>query len=137
MKLQVAIDLLSTADALTLLNKVAEHVDVIEVRLLGHIGLQSHDVAANGGDGLIQYGLTPADNEHGSTFFGDPLGGGQADAFATTGDDSYFAFQRRSHRVLQFCDDRYIIMLNWARQVFCATIIQFFGANVDGTTSCI
>jgi 3-hexulose-6-phosphate synthase len=31
MKLQVAIDLLSTADALTLLNKVAEHVDVIEL----------------------------------------------------------------------------------------------------------
>jgi 3-hexulose-6-phosphate synthase len=31
MKLQVAIDLLSTADALALLNKVAEHVDVIEL----------------------------------------------------------------------------------------------------------
>ena len=31
MKLQVAIDLLSTADALTLLSKVAEHVDVIEL----------------------------------------------------------------------------------------------------------
>ena len=31
MKLQVAIDLLSTADALTLLNKVAEYVDVIEL----------------------------------------------------------------------------------------------------------
>jgi 3-hexulose-6-phosphate synthase len=31
MKLQVAIDLLSTADALTLLTKVAEHVDVIEL----------------------------------------------------------------------------------------------------------
>ncbi|WP_158790354.1 3-hexulose-6-phosphate synthase [Granulicella sp. L60] len=31
MKLQVAIDLLSTADALTLLNKVAQHVDVIEL----------------------------------------------------------------------------------------------------------
>ena len=31
MKLQVAIDLLSTADALTLLNKVADHVDVIEL----------------------------------------------------------------------------------------------------------
>ena len=31
MKLQVAIDLLSTADALTLLGKVAEYVDVIEL----------------------------------------------------------------------------------------------------------
>ena len=31
MKLQVAIDLLSTADALSLLNKVAEYVDVIEL----------------------------------------------------------------------------------------------------------
>jgi 3-hexulose-6-phosphate synthase len=31
MKLQVAIDLLSTSDALTLLTKVAEHVDVIEL----------------------------------------------------------------------------------------------------------
>ena len=31
MKLQVAIDLLSTADALTLLNKVADQVDVIEL----------------------------------------------------------------------------------------------------------
>jgi 3-hexulose-6-phosphate synthase len=31
MKLQVAIDLLSTADALSLLNTVAEHVDVIEL----------------------------------------------------------------------------------------------------------
>jgi len=31
MKLQLAIDLLSTADALTLLNKVADHVDVIEL----------------------------------------------------------------------------------------------------------
>jgi 3-hexulose-6-phosphate synthase len=31
MKLQVAIDLLSTADALTLLNKVAEHIDIIEL----------------------------------------------------------------------------------------------------------
>jgi 3-hexulose-6-phosphate synthase len=31
MKLQVAIDLLSTAEALALLNKVAEHVDVIEL----------------------------------------------------------------------------------------------------------
>ncbi len=31
MKLQVAIDLLSTADALALLNKVAEHVDIIEL----------------------------------------------------------------------------------------------------------
>jgi 3-hexulose-6-phosphate synthase len=31
MKLQVAIDLLSTADALALLNKVAQHVDVIEL----------------------------------------------------------------------------------------------------------
>jgi 3-hexulose-6-phosphate synthase len=31
MKLQVAIDLLSTADALSLLGKVAEHVDVIEL----------------------------------------------------------------------------------------------------------
>jgi 3-hexulose-6-phosphate synthase len=31
MKLQVAIDLLSTADALALLNKVAEYVDVIEL----------------------------------------------------------------------------------------------------------
>jgi 3-hexulose-6-phosphate synthase len=31
MKLQVAIDLLSTADALTLLNKVSEYVDVIEL----------------------------------------------------------------------------------------------------------
>src|ERR1700688_2732120 len=31
MKLQVAIDLLSTADALTLLTKVAEHVDVIDL----------------------------------------------------------------------------------------------------------
>lgn len=31
MKLQVAIDLLSTADALTLLNKVGEYVDVIEL----------------------------------------------------------------------------------------------------------
>lgn len=31
MKLQVAIDLLSTADALTLLHKVAEHVDIIEL----------------------------------------------------------------------------------------------------------
>src|ERR1700730_2966414 len=31
MKLQVAIDLLSTADALNLLRKVAEHVDVIEL----------------------------------------------------------------------------------------------------------
>ena len=31
MKLQVAIDLLSTADALKLLNSVAEHVDVIEL----------------------------------------------------------------------------------------------------------
>jgi 3-hexulose-6-phosphate synthase len=31
MKLQVAIDLLSTADALTLLNKVAQHVDIIEL----------------------------------------------------------------------------------------------------------
>src|ERR1700730_1500143 len=31
MKLQVAIDLLSTADALTLLNKVADYVDVIEL----------------------------------------------------------------------------------------------------------
>jgi 3-hexulose-6-phosphate synthase len=31
MKLQVAIDLLSTADALTLLTKVAEHVDIIEL----------------------------------------------------------------------------------------------------------
>lgn len=31
MKLQVAIDLLSTADALSLLHKVAEHVDVVEL----------------------------------------------------------------------------------------------------------
>jgi len=31
MKLQVAIDLLSTADALALLHKVAEHVDIIEL----------------------------------------------------------------------------------------------------------
>jgi 3-hexulose-6-phosphate synthase len=31
MKLQVAIDLLSTADALGLLNKVADQVDVIEL----------------------------------------------------------------------------------------------------------
>lgn len=69
-------------------------IEPIEVEQLGRVALNGGDIAADEGDGLVQFGLSAAEDEDASALIPETLGRGEPDTAVAASDDSNLALYR-------------------------------------------